>query len=156
MPTFTDVARRRFIERVRAYTDAVVQQSFDREHALVRDVDGYFAVRRGTSGVEPVVTLNQAHLSLPDRVVGHDVVRQLERITTDLVIVSNDLFSYNVECVWARPVFPHTHTSPFPFTTPSSRSLWSDIPWLTFGYDHAAYLPIDKVVMTTDTTWSPS
>lgn len=97
--SFTDIAQRRFIERVREYTDAVVQQSFDREHDLVRDVESYFAVRRGTSGVKPVITLNQAPFSLPDRVVDHEVVQQLELITTDLVIVSNDLFSYNVECV---------------------------------------------------------
>lgn len=77
-----------------------MQQSFDRTHDLVRDVESYFAVRRGTAGVKPVITVNQSKFSLPDHVVDHGVIQRLELITTDLVIVSNDLYSYNVEFVY--------------------------------------------------------
>lgn len=70
----------------------------------MRDVEGYFAVRRGTAGVKPVITVNQSQFSLPDRVVDHGVIQRLELITTDLVIVSNDLYSYNVES--AQPNLP--------------------------------------------------
>lgn len=104
MKSFTPIARKRFINRVQEYTDAVVQQSFDRTHDLVRDVEGYFAVRRGTAGVKPVITVNQSRFNLPDHVVDHGAIQRLELITTDLIIVSNDLYSYNVEFVtYTRP-----------------------------------------------------
>lgn len=97
--SFTPIAQKRFIDRVQEYTDAVVQQSFDRAHDLIRNTESYFIVRRGTAGVKPVILVNQSRFNLPHHVVDQGVIRRLELITTDLIIVSNDLYSYNVESV---------------------------------------------------------
>ncbi|KZV85693.1 terpenoid synthase [Exidia glandulosa HHB12029] len=87
----------RFIESFRAYTDAVVQQARDRDCATVRDVTEYFIVRRHTIGTIPCFVLLQLDMHLPDSVTNHPYIVELETLATDMIILCNDLYSYNVE-----------------------------------------------------------
>ncbi|KAF3761522.1 terpenoid synthase [Cryphonectria parasitica EP155] len=94
---FTPLAQKRFLEKMRCYTDAVIEQSFDRTHHQVRDVESYFEIRRHTIGALPSIVVCQARFNIPDHVVENPVIRRLEDYTVELIVIANDMFSYNVE-----------------------------------------------------------
>lgn len=95
--TATPTAQKRFIDCFQRYTDAVVQQSADRDHSYIRSIDSYFEVRRETIGAKPSFAINEVHLNLPDHVLDHPVIKSLTVSCIDMLIIGNDLCSYNVE-----------------------------------------------------------
>jgi len=100
----------RFIEAFQLYTDAVVQQSFDRTHNHIRSIQSYFLIRRETIGAKPSFAINASHYELPDEVLNHPAIEHLNLLCIDMLIVGNDLCSYNVECVSHLPA-PTTNSS---------------------------------------------
>ncbi|KAG5719892.1 Pentalenene synthase [Termitomyces sp. T112] len=90
-------ARRRFIDTFEKYTASLIQQAQDRVQKYVRGIDEYLDVRRQTAGVEPSVVILQFGLDLPDEVFEDPVVQRLTDTCTDMIMLSNDLYSYNVE-----------------------------------------------------------
>jgi Terpene synthase family 2, C-terminal metal binding len=97
----------RFIHTMDLFFKAVAQQSADRAHGWIPDLESYVPLRRDTSGCKPCFALIEyaAGIDLPDYVVGHPTIRALEEATNDLVTWSN---------VYPSPVFPpafsHTPT----------------------------------------------
>ncbi|KAM7218649.1 Isoprenoid synthase domain containing protein [Rhypophila decipiens] len=89
--------QKRFIEAFRRYIDSVVQQSSDRDHHCQRDIASYLALRRYTIGAEPSFVLNAMHMDLPDHVVAHPTLKRLEELSTDMIILGNDIVSYDRE-----------------------------------------------------------
>lgn len=87
----------RFIQSFQDYTNAIVQRAHDRDHALVRDVDEYFRIRRETIGMRPAFAFLMFDTSVPDDVMNHPTLRRLHTLACDMVILGNDLFSYNKE-----------------------------------------------------------
>lgn len=81
------------------YTDSVVQQAADRDDHRIRDIESYFVVRRDTIGAKPSFAINEVHLSLPDEVLNDPIVMSLTASCIDMLIIGNDLCSYNVEYV---------------------------------------------------------
>ncbi len=74
-----------------------MQQSYDRDHDCQRDLQSYLALRRYTIGAEPSFVLNAMHMDLPDHVVAHPALRRLEHLATDMIIIGNDIVSYDRE-----------------------------------------------------------
>lgn len=99
MKSTSPVFQRRFIDSFQRYTDAVVQQSSDRDHGCQRDLQSYFALRRYTIGAEPSFVLNAMHMDLPDHIMFHPSLRCLEHLATDMIIIGNDIVSYDREYV---------------------------------------------------------
>ncbi len=95
--TATSTAQKRFVEAFDRYTSSVVQQSLDRTLGQIRDIESYFAVRRRTIGAEPSFVINTIHQNLPDHVLGHRVIERLVGLCTDMLLIGNDLVSFNVE-----------------------------------------------------------
>lgn len=89
--------QRRFIESFQRYVNSVVQQSSDRDHHFQRDITSYLALRRYTIGAEPSFVLNAMHMDLPDHVVSHPTLKRLEELATDMIILGNDIVSYDRE-----------------------------------------------------------
>lgn len=81
--------QRRFIECFQDYTDAVVQQAQDRKRALIRGIADYFSIRRQTIGTKPCFVLLQLDMNLPDEVLQHPTLVQLETFATDMIILGN-------------------------------------------------------------------
>lgn len=104
--TATESAQRRFVIAFQQYTDGVVQQSADRTHGRIRDVQTYFEVRRDTIGARPSFAINAIHDNLPDNVIEHPVIEGLTVYCTDMLIIGNDLCSYNIEYVCVFRSFP--------------------------------------------------
>jgi hypothetical protein len=79
------------------YLDSVVQQAEDRTHNLIRDIKSYFDVRRDTIGAKPSFAINEIHLNIPDEVMEDPIIKTLTSTSIDMLIIGNDLCSYNVE-----------------------------------------------------------
>lgn len=89
--------QRRFIETFRGYTDAVVQQSADRSQSHVRDITSYFTIRRETIGITTSYAFNELPYHLPDEVFENPLIKTLTELSVDMIIIANDMCSYNVE-----------------------------------------------------------
>ena len=95
--TATPSARRRFVDTFQLYMDAVVDQALDREDHHIDSVKRYFDVRRDTIGAKPAFAINEIHMDLSDNDMEHPIIRTLTWTATDMMIIGNDLCSYNVE-----------------------------------------------------------
>ncbi|EMD32850.1 hypothetical protein CERSUDRAFT_161387 [Gelatoporia subvermispora B] len=95
--TASPSSQRRFIETFDAYTASVVQQAEDRTHSYIRSIDSYLAVRRDTIGAKPSFTVMEMDMDLPDEVLHDPAVANLTLWCIDMLILGNDICSYNVE-----------------------------------------------------------
>ncbi|KAF8871974.1 isoprenoid synthase domain-containing protein [Infundibulicybe gibba] len=95
--TATPAFQQQFKDAFKAYTDGVVQEAEDRAHNHIRDIKGYFTLRRDTSAMSPCLTVCAVHMDLPDHVLADPTIQKLTLACFDIVIIGNDLYSYNVE-----------------------------------------------------------
>ncbi|KAJ7509058.1 terpenoid synthase [Mycena galericulata] len=95
--TATTSAASHFVDTFGSYTNSVVEQARDREHSVIRTVDAYLCVRRDTIGAKPSFALLEFDMNLPADVIEHPTMVSLANTTIDLLILGNDLCSYNVE-----------------------------------------------------------
>ncbi|KAF9072640.1 terpenoid synthase [Rhodocollybia butyracea] len=93
----TPTAQRRFIEVYQAYVNSIIQQAIDRADNHIRDVNSYFQVRRDTIGVKPSFTLLEFTMDIPDEIMEHPVIHEFTMGCVDMLIIQNDIYSYNVE-----------------------------------------------------------
>ncbi|KAI0050123.1 terpenoid synthase [Auriscalpium vulgare] len=95
--TATPTAQKRFVDAFTRYTDAVVAEAQDRDETHVRSIDEYFNIRRYTIGAEPSYVPIELAMDIPDEVFFHPMVVKLAQLVTDVIILDNDLCSYNKE-----------------------------------------------------------
>ncbi|KAF9461959.1 terpenoid synthase [Collybia nuda] len=95
--TATPSAQRRFIKMFDSYLNSVVQQAEDRTHNYIRDIQSYFDVRRDTIGAKPSFAINEIHLNISDEAMEDPIIKTLASTSIDMLIIGNDLCSYNVE-----------------------------------------------------------
>ncbi|KAJ7120736.1 terpenoid synthase [Mycena crocata] len=93
----TPASQRRFITAFQLYMDSVVLQAQDRDESRIRGIDEYFAVRRDTIGAKPSFTINAIRMSIPNEVMDTEPIVVLTAACIDMLIIGNDLCSYNVE-----------------------------------------------------------
>jgi len=93
----TPSCQKRFIETFELYASSVVEQAHDRTHGTQRDIATYFDLRRETIGATSAFALLEMNMNLPDHVLQHPIIVALTRTCIDLIILGNDLYSYNVE-----------------------------------------------------------
>ncbi|KAF9058831.1 terpenoid synthase [Rhodocollybia butyracea] len=93
----TPTAQRRFIDTYELYINSVIQQAIDRVDNHIRDVDSYFQVRRDTVGMKPCFAVLEFTMDIPDEVMEHPVIHEFIIGCIDIVIIGNDICSYNVE-----------------------------------------------------------
>ncbi|KAK0443667.1 terpenoid synthase [Desarmillaria tabescens] len=98
-------SQKHFVESFERYTDSVVQQAEDRHQRHIRNVDDYFRVRRLTAGVESSYAVLELGYDLPDEMFYHPTIVALRCLSCDMIIMDNDLASYNKE--QALEEFPH-------------------------------------------------
>lgn len=74
-----------------------MQQSLDRSKGSLRGIHSYFEIRRETIGAKPSFAINQIRLDLPDHVIGSPIITRLVTLCIEMLIIGNDICSYNVE-----------------------------------------------------------
>lgn len=65
------------------------QQAEDRSRLHIRDIASYVQVRRRTIGARPSFNILEMDMNLPDEVMHHPVIRELELLSIDLTIIAN-------------------------------------------------------------------
>jgi len=90
-------SQKRFIETFGTYTQSVVQQATDRTHKHIRTVQEYLEVRRDTIGAKPSFAILETPLDLPEEAVRHPVIQELSILSIDMILLGNDIASYNLE-----------------------------------------------------------
>ncbi|KZT34976.1 putative terpene cyclase [Sistotremastrum suecicum HHB10207 ss-3] len=93
----TPAQQERFIEQFCDYLDAVVLEAHDRDDDNVRDFEEYLAVRRDTGAVRPSIWIAECAAGVPEHILNHETLLTLTTCAVDLIIISNDMFSYNKE-----------------------------------------------------------
>ncbi|KAJ7835226.1 terpenoid synthase [Mycena leptocephala] len=79
------------------YLDSVVQQAQDRTEQYIRGIDEYFEVRRNTIGAKPSFCINAIEMNIPHEVMTNQHIVTITAACIDMLIIGNDLCSYNVE-----------------------------------------------------------
>ncbi|KAG1747555.1 isoprenoid synthase domain-containing protein [Suillus lakei] len=90
-------SQRRFLETFTAYLHAVVAEALDREQDHRRSIDDYLKLRRGTIGAKPCFPIFEMGMDIPDEVFYDPVVVELAECSTELILIDNDMMSYNKE-----------------------------------------------------------
>ncbi|KAG1839502.1 isoprenoid synthase domain-containing protein [Suillus tomentosus] len=86
-----------FLETFSEYINSVVVEAHDREKGRRRSLDDYLKLRRKTVGAKPVFPILEMGIDLPDEVFYHPVIVDLSDCITELIIIDNDMISYNKE-----------------------------------------------------------
>ena len=83
-------SQKRFLASFEQYTRAVVQEAQDRQSKrIIRTVEEYFSLRRYTIGTQPAFAFLELDLDLPQEILDHPVITELEILSTDMIILSN-------------------------------------------------------------------
>ncbi|KAG8898776.1 hypothetical protein FRB99_007176 [Tulasnella sp. 403] len=92
-------AARRFIETTDLYLQAVHEQVVRRAEDQVYDIEGFIKLRRDTGAVKMCFAMGEfgSNLRIPDEVFEHPSMRVLEDAANDVIILCNDIFSFNNE-----------------------------------------------------------
>ncbi|KAG6825478.1 hypothetical protein H0H92_003608 [Tricholoma furcatifolium] len=95
--TATPSSQRHMVESLTAYLESVVQQAADRDDNTFLTIDAYLENRRQNIGARPSFVPMELDLNFPDHVFYHPVIVELSIYITDLIILGNDIASYNKE-----------------------------------------------------------
>ncbi|EPQ53471.1 terpenoid synthase [Gloeophyllum trabeum ATCC 11539] len=97
--TMSQNSQKRFLEVFGPHANSMVQQAKDRgrRYRDRRSIDSYLSVRRGTIAAKLAFAILEADLDLPNKVKEHPLIVELELCCMDMLILSNDMYSYNVE-----------------------------------------------------------
>lgn len=89
--------KNRFLRNFISYLDSLPEEARDRETGRLRDREEHFDLRRRTGGLLPSFDFIYIPFDLSDEVADHEIVKRMSIVTGDLVIIANDVYSYNVE-----------------------------------------------------------
>ncbi|KZT01823.1 terpenoid synthase [Laetiporus sulphureus 93-53] len=90
-------SQRHFIESFTAYLNSVVVQAVDREQDTISTVEAYLKNRRENIGSRPSFCLIELAMEIPDEAFYHPTMVGLATYITDLLVLDNDIVSYNKE-----------------------------------------------------------
>lgn len=71
------------------YLHGTAQQAEDRGTAYIRDIASYLEVRRQTIGARPSFNILEMDMDLPDEVIEHPTIKEMELLAIDLTIIAN-------------------------------------------------------------------
>jgi hypothetical protein len=97
LQTATSSAQRRCVDTFKLTIATLIQEVEDRDCGRIRDIESYLNIRREVGAVKPSFAMIEIHLNLPDRVHNNPIIKRLYQTSNDLVTMTNDLCSYNVE-----------------------------------------------------------
>ncbi|KAG1874825.1 isoprenoid synthase domain-containing protein [Suillus subluteus] len=89
--------QRHFIYSYTAYLRAVVVEALDRDEAHCRSISDYIELRRDTCATKPAIAIYEMGMDLPDEVFYHPVIVELVECIAELMLIDNDMISYNKE-----------------------------------------------------------
>ncbi|KAJ7834050.1 isoprenoid synthase domain-containing protein [Mycena olivaceomarginata] len=97
LKTASPSSAKHFIEAFTDYLESVVEQAKNRDSDTVLTIDSYLKTRRQNIGARPSYVPGELHLDLNDEAFYHPVIKELEYEIAELIILDNDIASYNKE-----------------------------------------------------------
>nr|VWP01242.1 N/A [Ganoderma boninense] len=95
--TATPQGAKHFLTGFIAYLQSVTTEAEARDSGAVLTTDAYLAIRRDNIGVRFLCPMVELQLSIPDALYGHPLLKRMMELDCDLVIIDNDVVSYNRE-----------------------------------------------------------
>lgn len=89
--------QRHFLYSYTEFLRAVVVEALDRDEAHCRSISDYIKLRRNTCATKPAIAMYEMGMDLPDEVFYHPVLVELTECIAELVLIDNDMVSYNRE-----------------------------------------------------------
>ncbi|KAJ7231163.1 terpenoid synthase [Mycena haematopus] len=102
LETASETSQKHFVEAFTGYLSAVVQEVEDRDADAVLTIANYLDIRTRNIAAYACFVPGELHLNLPDYVFHNPVLADLKRIAAHLLILNNDLMSYNKEQALGR------------------------------------------------------
>ncbi|KAI5995364.1 terpenoid synthase [Pisolithus marmoratus] len=90
-------SQQHFLDDYITYLRAVVAEAGDRDKNVTHDIQGYLSIRRQTVGAQSAFAIFELDLNLVDEVYYHPAVTELIDCAAELILIDNDLASYNRE-----------------------------------------------------------
>ncbi|KIY52825.1 terpenoid synthase [Fistulina hepatica ATCC 64428] len=90
-------AAKHFVETFTDSLELVVTQAADRDNDKIETMDEYLKNRCENIGAQPSYVPGELHLDLPDEAFYHPIIKELEYLIAELVLLDNDLASHNKE-----------------------------------------------------------
>ncbi|KAK0200178.1 terpenoid synthase [Desarmillaria ectypa] len=103
--TASSTSQKHFSESFERYTYSVVRQAEIRHKRYMPSIQDYLDIRRLTAGADPSFSMIGLGYDLPEEVFRHPTVLAVQGLGRDLIILDNDLASYNKE--QALEEYPH-------------------------------------------------
>jgi hypothetical protein len=89
--------KRRFLDDFLGYLEAFIGEAQDREVCRFRNREQHSHLRRRTGGLLPSFDFIYILFDHPEEVANRETVKRMTIATGDLVIIANEIYSYNVE-----------------------------------------------------------
>ncbi|KAH7889591.1 isoprenoid synthase domain-containing protein [Phlebopus sp. FC_14] len=92
-----------FIDSNEKFSENTVREALDREAfrdvRATHNIQAYMVMRRETIGARPCFVLMRSTrgLEIPDHVLKHPVVEEMENVALDMVYIANDIYSFKKE-----------------------------------------------------------
>lgn len=90
-------SQQHFLDDYITYLRAVIVEAGDRDKNATYDIQGYLSIRRQTVGAQSAFAIFELGLNLVDEVYYHPAVTELIDCAAELILIDNDLASYNRE-----------------------------------------------------------
>ncbi|KAI6031314.1 terpenoid synthase [Pisolithus microcarpus] len=90
-------SQRHFLDDYITFLHAVIVEAGDRDKNVTRDIQAYLSIRRRTIGAQSAFAICEFDLNLVDEVYYHPAVTELIDCVAELMLIDNDLASYNRE-----------------------------------------------------------
>ncbi|KZT21453.1 terpenoid synthase [Neolentinus lepideus HHB14362 ss-1] len=90
-------SQKHFIESFTDHVNSIVLQAEDRDNNKICTIDEYLETRRENVGARPSFFIGELHLNLPDQAFYHPTVKEQEYLIADLLVLDNDIVSFNRE-----------------------------------------------------------
>ncbi|KAI0737821.1 terpenoid synthase [Daedaleopsis nitida] len=79
------------------YLKAIVAEAESRDQGIVLDIRTFLAIRLDNVAVRPLCAMGELLLEIPEEIFDHPLVTQLQYCMSELIIIDNDILSYNRE-----------------------------------------------------------
>ncbi|MHC0063490.1 terpene synthase family protein [Nostoc sp. UIC 10890] len=88
-----------FVDRYEGYFDGCVQEAINRAQEITPDIESYMLIRRLSLGGYLCLALMEFcnHLTIPDFLRNHEVMKELKVMTINILAWCNDIFSVHRE-----------------------------------------------------------
>ncbi|KAM7197447.1 terpenoid synthase [Naviculisporaceae sp. PSN 640] len=107
IPHLSATSQAHFLDTFEKYVDSVVVQTRDRRsgNEQLLSFDEYWVIRQWNSACPACFALGELELDMPDAVYRHPMLERMRFIAVQMIVASNDVYSYNVEVLRGMGLF---------------------------------------------------